>query len=359
MYLGGPRTWRPLLESGLKSVWAIGSELDMQCYLCGKQIGVLRSILDQQYCTTAHRREARLASAQVLREEDDEQELWSVTKKGNKKDIPRVGAPSGQTPAVAILALAALVVAMILLPGGKSSAGGNVAAVTASPTRQVGLFARTSDTIGSFVRERAPVTLHHDFQTGMSDWVSVALNNATKVDDPHDWKTPSAPSLVLPGTLRLWAKSTSLRNYQMDFAGQIERKSLSWAFRASNPANYYGSKIEITKPGPQPNADLIHFVMLDGREHDRVQLPLPLTLEKGSEYRVRVSVQDDRFVTFLNGQVISSWSDKRLTHGGVGFFSDVDDEQQVSWVSLSERDSVLGRMLAHFGFYLLPTNIEP
>jgi hypothetical protein len=86
---------------------------------------------------------------------------------------------------------------------------------------------------------------------------------------------------------------------------------------------------------------------------------LPLTLEKGSDYLVRVSVEDDRFVTYLNGQVISSWTDKRLSRGGVGFFSDADDEQQISWVSLSERDSVMGRMLAHFGFYLLPTNLEP
>jgi len=320
---------------------------------------VLRSIVDQQYCTSAHRREARMASARVLREEDEEQEIWSVSRKSNKKEVPRTGGPSGQTSAVAVLTLAALVVAMVMLAGGKSSGGGSAAAVPANPSPEGGLFARTGDAISSFVRERAPVTLHHDFQTGLGDWVSVALNNTTRVDDPHDWKTPSRPSIVVPGTLRLWAKSTSLRNYQMDFAGQIERKSLSWAFRASNPLNYYAAKIEITKPGPQPNADLIHFVMLDGHERDRVQLPLPLTLEKGSDYLVRVSVEDDRFVTYLNGQVISSWTDKRLSRGGVGFFSDADDEQQISWVSLSERDSVMGRMLAHFGFYLLPTNLEP
>jgi hypothetical protein len=329
----------------------------MQCYLCGKQIGLLRSIVDQQYCTAAHRREARMASARVLREEDDEQEIWSVARKSNKKDVPRMGSPSNQTSAVAFLALAALLVAMVMLPGGKG--GGSASAVPANPSPDAGLFARTGDTISSFVRERAPVTLHHDFQNGMSDWVNVALSNATKVDDPHDWKTPASPSVVVPGTLRLWSKSTSLRNYQMDFAGQIERKSLSWAFRASNPMNYYAAKIEITKPGPQPNADLIHFVMLNGHERDRVQLPLPLTLEKGSEYLVRVSVQDDRFVTYLNGQVISSWTDKRLSRGGVGFFSDSDDQQEVSWVNLSERDSVIGRMLAHFGFYLLPSNLEP
>ena len=328
----------------------------MQCYLCGKQIGLLRSIADQQYCSATHRREARLASARVLREEDDEQEIWSVSKKGQKKDVPRSGASAGQTSAVAFLAIAALVVAMILLP--KGSGGRPVERASSGPAPDQSLLSRTSNGFSSFVRDRAPVTLHHDFQTGMSDWVNVALNSTTKVDDPHDWKTPAPSSLVIPGSLRLWSRSIPLRNYQMDFSGQIERKSLSWAFRASNPANYYGAKIEITRPGPQPNADLIHFAMIDGQMRDRVQLPLPLTLEKGSEYLVRVAVQDDRFVTFLNGQVISSWNDRRLTRGGVGFFSDSDDQQKVSWVSLSERDSIMGRMLAHFGLVLFPAPID-
>jgi hypothetical protein len=154
--------------------------------------------------------------------------------------------------------------------------------------------------------------------------------------------------------LRLWKRSTSLVNYQMEFQGQLERKSLSWAFRATDENNYYATKILITKPGPLPNAGLVRYVVMNGREWDRVQLPLPLTLERGGNYKVRVSVQDDHFITYINGQVISSWSDKRLHRGGVGFFADEDDTQQVAWVSLSERDSFLGKMLAHFSLFLMP-----
>jgi hypothetical protein len=94
--------------------------------------------------------------------------------------------------------------------------------------------------------------------------------------------------------------------------------------------------------------------MLYGRENDRVQLPLPVTLERGGNYRVRVAVQDDRFITYLNNQVIGSWNDRRLSRGGIGFFADNEDEQQVSWVSVSERDSFLGRMLAHFSLFFVP-----
>jgi hypothetical protein len=71
-------------------------------------------------------------------------------------------------------------------------------------------------------------------------------------------------------------------------------------------------------------------------------------------------VQDDHFITFLNGQVISSRSDKRLLRGGVGFFQDSEDPQKVAWVNLSERDSLLGRMLAHFSLLLSPASLyEP
>jgi hypothetical protein len=129
---------------------------------------------------------------------------------------------------------------------------------------------------------------------------------------------------------------------------------LSWAFRATDAKNYYATKIVITKPGPLPNASLVRYVMMNGGVWDTAQLPIPVTLERGGSYKVRVSVQDDRFITYLNGQVISSWSDRRLRRGGVGFFSDEDDPQKVDWVSLSERDSFLGKVLAHFSMIVMP-----
>ena len=203
------------------------------------------------------------------------------------------------------------------------------------------------------MRSQAPITLHDDFGQGLKDWTTVAMRNYPKVDDPKGLVGGGA-NVVRPGSLRLWNRSASLQNYQMEFKWVLEKKSLSWAFRASDAKNYYATKIMITKPGPLPNAGLARYVMMNGREWDRVQLPIPVTLERGGNYKVRVSVQDDHFITYLNGQVISSWSDKRLRRGGVGFFSDEDDPQKVDWVSLSERDSFLGKVLAHFSMIVMP-----
>jgi hypothetical protein len=324
----------------------------MLCFLCGKKIGLLRTLVDQQYCSKAHRNEARLASAQAVRDED-ELELWAVAK--SRRKPPKSGA--GQTASIfAFLIVGGLLIAALMLPG--PGPGTAFPPVSLDPGVKRGLFERAGDGISDAVRSRAPITLHQDFRGGWSDWTTTTLrkmaddprhmiSDHARVDDPR-YASVSAPAL------RIWKRSTALQNYQMEFSGQIEKKSLSWAFRATDENNYYATKIVITKPGPLPNAGLVRYAVMNGRESDRVQLPLPLTLERGGDYRVRMSVQDDRFITYLNGQVISSWSDKRLRRGGVGFFQDADDPQQVAWISLSEHDSFLGRMLAHFSLIVAP-----
>ena len=141
----------------------------------------------------------------------------------------------------------------------------------------------------------------------------------------------------------------------MEFLGQIDHKSMDWAFRAADVHNFYATKLVIAHPGQLPNAGLVRFVVLDGRERDRVELPLPLTLESGVDYRVRVSVRGNRFLTSVNGQLISSWMDTRISRGGVGFFSEDGESSVVKWVSLSERDSFLARIASHFSLITFPT----
>jgi len=323
----------------------------MMCFLCGKEISWLRSMVDRQYCSAEHRKEARLASANALREEDEEHEIWSVE---NTRKKTR-GNPSGQTASVfAFLTLGVLLVAMLMLPGNAVPRGSAFPTGSTDPGTRQGLFERATSSVGELVRDSAPVTLHQDFRTGLGDWTVAALKNTTHVDDPHDWKIPSAPTLIAPGSLRIWDRSTKLQNYQMEFQGQLEGRSLSWAFRAADGNNYYASKLVIAKPGANHNAGLVRYAMVDGHEKEATRLPLPLSLARGVDYRVRMTVQDDHFITYLNGQVISSWTDSVLKRGGVGFFEDQNDPQSVSWISVSERDSFMGRMLAHFSLFVIP-----
>ncbi len=321
----------------------------MLCFLCGKKIGLLRSLVDQQYCSAEHRKEARLAGAQAVRDEE-EVELWTVSK--SKR---RGSRPSGQTASMLAFGIvAALLAVALLLPG--PGPGSAFPPVSLDPAVKRGIFQRVGDTISDVIRSSAPVTLHQDFSSNVVSWAGWTASVLPRIDDPRHGARVDDPHVMSAAApmLRIWKRSTALQNYQMEFSGAIEKKSLSWAFRASDEKNYYATKLLITKPGPQPNAGLVRYAMINGHEWDRVQLPLPLTLERNSSYRVRVTVQDDHYITYLNGQVISSWSDKRLLRGGVGFFEDVDDPQKVAWVNLSERDSLMGRVLAHFSLIIPP-----
>ena len=327
----------------------------MLCFLCGKKIGLLRSLVDQQYCSSAHRREAKLAATQALVEEE-EVELWAVSK-SKRAGRARSVATAGQTASLfAFVLVGGLLVAALLMPG--PGPGTAFPPVSLDPSVKRGFFQKIGDSVSDVVRSRAPITLHQDFSPAAGSWGGWSAAALPRIDDPRRDRMVDDPRMasVSAPVLRIWKRSTALQNYQMEFSGEIERKSLSWAFRATNEKNYYATKIMITKPGPAPNAGLVRYAMVEGHEWDRVQLPLPLTLERGSRYKVRVSVQDDHFITYLNGQVISSWSDKRLLRGGVGFFEDVDDPQRVAWVNLSERDSLLGRMLAHFSLIVSPAS---
>lgn len=329
----------------------------MTCFLCGKEIGLLRRFVDQKYCCAEHRSEARLASARALRDDvDEEEEPWSVYAQARRKG--KNGSGGGQTASVvALLAVGMLIAVALSLP---NSGGGAQLVERRAESTQVGFWARAEQRIGETIRRQAPVTLRTDFRSGLndlSDWATTTARASNGSRSSLADAFPTSGTLVRPGELRIWKRSLSLTNYEMEFQGAIEQKSMSWAFRATDPHNYYASKIVITKPGSQPNSGLVRYLMMNGKESDRVQLPLPLTLQAGTPYRVRVSVLDDHFITSVNGQVVSSWSDRRLRRGGVGFFADEGERAQVSWVSISERDSFLGRMLAHFSLIQLPIPI--
>ncbi|MDR9900969.1 hypothetical protein G7B40_041945 [Aetokthonos hydrillicola Thurmond2011] len=322
----------------------------MECLWCGKKLGFLRRILDKEFCSAEHRRLATITPEGVVFEQDatsdyDTRELWTVEKdkrKGPKKS-------SGVVVFVALGGAAVLMVA--LSDGSKSGAppqnGGGGSALSlpnmpGAPGAGQQSKATSAFSLGSLFQSRGSVTLTHDFANGVGDWVSSTASAA------KDWSIE--PSGLRPGSLRIWKRSASLSNYDMEFVGQIEQKSMNWAFRATDSRNYYASKLTINRPanGGAPNAGITRFAMLDGHEVDRVRLPLPISLERGRPYRIRLSVQGTRFITAVNGRTVSSWSDHRISKGGIGFFSEEGESATVRWVSLSERDSTLGRLLSHF-----------
>lgn len=296
-----------------------------------------------------------MASANVVREEEDV-ESWAVARSRRKGGgTQKNTSPASQAGIVlAVLGIGAVMIAVLSLSG---PARGSAAypSVSFDTGKKPGMIQRAGDTLSDWLSGVAPVTLQHEFKGGIlgsaSDWTNQTLRAGLDgIDDPRDWigKTRTSASL------RLWKKSTAMENYRMEFQAQLERTSLSWAVRAADSKNFYGTRLAIIKAGPLMNAGLIRFTMIDGKEVDKTLSQLPLRLERGTNYRVAVTAQGDQISTYLNGAFIGRLTDKRLTRGGVGFFDDSNDPQKVAWVSLSERDSFLGRMLAHFAMFVIP-----
>lgn len=322
----------------------------MGCLYCRKKIGPLRKLRDRHYCSDDHRKKyISSKSARAVREaedlygfEDTHGTSWRAVLEVKPEDKAERRGGIGTSIFVGV-SVVVLVLAISQLP---MNSGGSKAVSPlpdAHPHPNQGGFGQL---IGNMIQSKTAGTLRDDFHTGLGGWEGFRSSSA-------DWSL--AGGEVRPASLRLWKPSSSLSNYELEFMGQIDHKSLDWAFRAADLHNYYATKLVMNRPGPLPNAGLVRFVVLDGRERERVELPLPLTIERGVDYRVRVSVRGNRFLTSVNGQLVSSWMDSRISRGGVGFFSEDGESSVLKWVSVSERDSFLARVVSHFSLITLPT----
>ena len=312
----------------------------MGCLYCRKSISPLRKLKDQHFCSDEHRKRFASKSARALREAEDLYGFDSTLKAPKPDDKSDRRAGFGATIFVGG-AVAVLFLALSQMPP-NSPAPRAVSPLPENPHNNSAGFGQT---IANLIQTQTSGTLREDFRSGFSNWDGLKSIGS-------DWTVQAGQ--VRPASLRLWKPSTSLSNYELEFQGQINRKSMDWAFRAADLHNYYATKLVMTHPGPLPNAGLVRFVVLDGRERERVELPLPLTLESGVDYRVRVSVRGNRFLTSVNGQLISSWMDSRISRGGVGFFSEEGESSMLKWVSVSERDSFLARLASHFSLITVP-----
>ena len=317
------------------------TESPIGCLYCRKNISPLRKLKDPHFCSDEHRKKGAAKSARALREAEDLYGFSSTIAPSKPEDKSDRRASFGGT----IFVGGAIMVLLLGLSRVANNSPGPKA-VSPVPDNPHSSGAGFGQTIANLIQTQTSGTLREDFRSGFSNWDGLKSVGS-------DWTLQAGQ--VRPASLRLWKPSTSLSNYEMEFLGQIDHKSMDWAFRAADVHNFYATKLVINRPGPMPNAGLVRFVVLDGRERDRVELPLPLTLESGVDYRVRVSVRGNRFLTSVNGQLISSWMDSRISRGGVGFFSDAGEASMLRWVSVSERDSFLARIASHFSLITFPT----
>ena len=137
-------------------------------------------------------------------------------------------------------------------------------------------------------------------------------------------------------TITLYRPSINHDDYRMEFEGQIDSKALGWVYRAADPKNYYGYKIEIIRTGPDPGAALAHFAMVNGDEGQKHYTPLSKPIRPGASFRVRVDVLGDEFSAYINDELIEVWQDDRLAKGGFGVMTETGEIGQIRKLQVFE-----------------------
>jgi general secretion pathway protein A len=188
------------------------------------------------------------------------------------------------------------------------------------------------------VLDRAAVALRDDFRTGLDDWMN-------RGGARPSW-TSDAAGFVHPGALALYRPSLGMADYQMQFVGMIDKKALSWVVRAADFNNYYAVRLSVLKPGPVPSIGVTRYAVINGKIQDQVTTPLLMSARSDTIYRVSLDVRGDHFALAVQDQPVDSWSEPKLPHGAIGFFSEQDAGSRVAAVQVKGQYDMLGRLCA-------------
>lgn len=215
---------------------------------------------------------------------------------------------------------------------------GRVHSVSSQPRDGQTAIGSELNTLQRVILRRAAIRLYDDFRGGLGAWQGADGWAKT-------WRYGVAGFLE-PGQLALYTPSLELRDYSLQFLGQIEGHSLNWVFRAKDERNYYAMAIVVKRGGPMPSAEIVRSVVVGGVEREVKRLPIPFPVHLDTMYLVRMEVKGNTFTTYIQGQVVDNFVDDRLVEGGVGFFGPKGDTSLLRWVELTHQYDHLGRLCA-------------
>ncbi len=191
------------------------------------------------------------------------------------------------------------------------------------------------------VQSRAAVEMEDDFNTGLLDgWFGGR-------DWAHNWVHDGSGAIRV-GQLALYRPSVRLVDYNLEFSAVIDRAGVGWVYRASDLRNYYAMKLLVVKPGPPLQFAIERYAVTGGQPSPGVRVPVRMRLQEGVPYRIRTEARGSTFRTLIENEVVDVWSDDRLPGGGIGFFTDSQDDERARlyWMRVSLHNDLVGRLCA-------------
>ena len=321
--------------------------ITLHCQFCQRRIGIIRRFRDKEYCSDEHRRQMRARSSRALRDVGYEmykvEENWDERHFGETpiRRLDQEKPKQANLPGTALVLAFVAGVAFFAFLGRDGSASVDPGP---SASRRDGMFQTLVDKLPSGT---PTISITENFSTGWNHWQGGS-------GSASGWSFDSG--LIRPGDLKLWKQSSSLANYRLQFEGKIDRRGMSWAFRAPNVDNYYATKINLGGKGKNStSAEIVRYMVQNGKPGVRETFPLPLLVRPSEFFRVDVKVKNNRFTTSIDGHVVDVWTDDRIRNGGVGFFNEKGELSALKWVALSEADTFVEKMKSFLYLsYIIP-----
>jgi hypothetical protein len=299
----------------------------VNCLYCRNRIGLLRRLIDTEYCSDAHRESMRNVSSRALRDVDSSPSDYDIFRSRF------VHQRQSGTELLLLAGIAACLFLMLTYDGARTGAIPNQVSIAGTVA---GLEEQWRTVRGKY---------DWDFQSGMGSWT----NPKEPLSSRTNWT--SSNGAVRPAELRIWDESKKLTDYRLEFAGRISAKGMSWAYRAVDSRNYYAGKLLLSGSPSASRAEMIRYAVVSGRESARARILVPLAVRAERTYQIRTDVKGTSFTTFVNGKLVDHWSDDRIARGGVGFFADRGEIAGIYHVDLAAENSLIGKLLAHVGFF--------
>ncbi|HEX3746131.1 MAG TPA: hypothetical protein VHW09_19460 [Bryobacteraceae bacterium] len=171
--------------------------------------------------------------------------------------------------------------------------------------------------------ETRPATLEEHFDSGLDNWVGGTA----------DWKVDVAG--VRPGSLALYSPSLDICDCMLEFLTRIEQRGISWVFRAANYKDYYQATLALAPGGGyELRRTTVIGGLAEGATVRTVPSPVPAANTR-TAVTVRTRVAGNEFTVSLDGQVIDTWTDARLTGGGIGFVGAPEERARLYWVKVT------------------------
>ncbi|MGO9258185.1 MAG: hypothetical protein ACLQU1_18000 [Bryobacteraceae bacterium] len=155
------------------------------------------------------------------------------------------------------------------------------------------------------------------FDAGWKNWTGGFAN----------WTVDAAGART--GALALFTPSMEWRDYEIEFFTRIENRSVTWVYRAAGLNDYYMAALTAL---PGKGYAFTRRTVWRGKAGAASTAPLSVLPNPKSAYLIRMRIAGNQFSLSIDGQLVETWTDTRLSSGGVGFMGAPEDRARIYWV---------------------------